>query len=621
MSHDVKETISLYTRLFSLPRPRTMLSVIVLSSFLVGGITELLRTPGDINAIVFGAVRGLVLILPAAGLASLLLWLGTRKQGILRTHRLVGIITVTTILLLALWLISTLIGFGIEFVYSVLTIYNTGITSLFFLRGYLLGASFALSVTYLVVLITTNVGNIKGAFLSIVFPATSFICFFLTEQALLTSPALLQIVGIYLILSISYLVCVQVLLFAVGRKFKKALNVDGIKLFRGFLMTWMEGQADQIEECFKQIGARTELPLAVLRFTTEKQRPQLVFVIAGVHPGPFRNTGSSALPSVIAKWGRENLGVIACAPHGTATHALNLVSRDEVSLLLEDVQEAYDQTKEVEVVSQFARASSGSIQAGCQLFGENALVVISRSPKEMDDISLGVGTRIKEAVEKLVDRCIVVDTHNCIGQLRESVFEDSKLVQEMVDAAIKATKKALKLKRGPVGLGIATKQMPEYSPAVGMGPEGITASVIQIEGQRMAYVIIDGNNMAIGLREKLLKTLVPDIVDAAEIFTTDTHQVAAISTKGEGYSPIGLDIPQEVIINAVRDVVQEAAAKIEPASVGVTVGRTQPLQIMGEGTVEAMTSLIPVSARTAKRVGLAAFGSAFFFSLLLLALV
>ncbi len=621
MSHDVKETISLYTRLFSLPRPRTMLAVIMLSSFLVGGITQYFRTSGDLIAIGFGAIRGLLLILPAAGLAALLLWLGTRKQGILRLHRLVGIITVTTILLLALWLISTLVGWIIEVGSAFLAIPATGIASLFFLRGFLLGASFALSITYLVVLITTSVGNIKGAFLSIVFPATSVVCFILTEPALLTSPTLYQIVGVYLILSLVYLICVQVLLFTVGRKFKKALNVDGIKLFRGFLMTWMEGQADQIEECFKQIGRRAELPLAILRFTTEKQQPQLVFVIAGVHPGPFRNTGSSALPSAIARWGRETLGVIACAPHATATHALNLVARDEVNLLLADIQEAYKQVKEVDSVSQFARASSGTIHAGCQLFGDTALIVISRSPEEMDDISLSVGRTIKEAVEKLVNRCIIVDTHNCIGELRESIFEESELVQEMVDAAVKATKMALKLKRGAASLGTATKQMREYSPAVGMGPEGITAAVIEVDGQRMAYVIIDGNNMAIGLREKLLKTLVPDIVDAAEILTTDTHQVAAISTKGEGYSPIGLDIPHEVIIKVVKTLVQEAVTKIEPTTVAVTVGETQPLHVMGEGTVESMTNLIPLSASTAKRVGLASFGVAFFISLLLLTLV
>lgn len=621
MSHDVKETISLYTRLFSLPRPRTMLAVIVLSSFLVGVITQYLRIPGDIVAAGVGGVRGLFLILPAAGLAATLLWLGTRKRGILRSHRLVGIITVTSILLLALWLTSTLVGWIIDVVYSFLGIYATGIASLFFLRGFILGAAFALSITYLVVLITTTVGNIKGAFLSIAFPATSVTFFLLTEPTLLAIPTLYLIVGVYLILSVVYLICVQVLLFTVGRKFKSALNVDGIKLFRGFLMTWMEGQADQIEECFKQIGKRMELPLSVLRFTNEKRKPQLVFVIPGVHPGPFRNTGSSALPSAIARWGREKVGALACAPHGTATHALNLVSQDEVDLFLTDVQEAYTKTKEVDAVSQFTRATSGSIQAGCQLFGDTALIVISRSPQEMDDISLSVGRKIKAAVEKLVKHAIIVDTHNCIGELRESIFEDSELVQEMIDAAVKATKKALKLKKGPVGLGVATKHIPEYGPAVGMGPEGITASVIKVGDQRMAYVIIDGNNMAVGLREKLMKTLVPDIVDAAEILTTDTHQVAAISTRGEGYSPIGLDIPQKDIIKAVKAVVKEAASKIEPTHVAVSTGKTQPLQIMGEGTVEAMTGLIPVSARTAKRVGIAAFGSALLFSLLLLILV
>ena len=40
----------------------------------------------------------------------------------------------------------------------------------------------------------------------------------------------------------------------------------------------MEGQADQIEACFRQIGQKTVVPLSILRFSTENQQPKLVFV-------------------------------------------------------------------------------------------------------------------------------------------------------------------------------------------------------------------------------------------------------------------------------------------------------------------------------------------------------
>ena len=40
-----------------------------------------------------------------------------------------------------------------------------------------------------------------------------------------------------------------------------------------------------------------------------------------------------------------------------------------------------------------------------------------------------------------------------------------------------------------------------------MGTGGITAIVVQVSKQKTAYVVIDGNNMISGLREKILAAL------------------------------------------------------------------------------------------------------------------
>ena len=40
-----------------------------------------------------------------------------------------------------------------------------------------------------------------------------------------------------------------------------------------------------------------------------------------------------------------------------------------------------------------------------------------------------------------------------------------------------------------------------------MGTGGITVIVVQVENRKTTYVIIDGNNMIPGLREKLLSAL------------------------------------------------------------------------------------------------------------------
>jgi putative membrane protein len=534
-----------------------------------------------------------------------------------------GIMAVATFLLLQLWLVVFLLGWGIEALASWIlgiSVFHD-LTVHFFLRGFLLGSGFSFAIIYLVVLSITTAGSVKGAVLSLLFPSTSIAVFVLTEPLLLDLAALWLFAGVYAVVCIVMICCVQIFLYAVGRPLKRAFNVDGIQLFRGFLSVWTEGKPDQIEACFRRIGQWTSVPLAVIRFVADSEQPTLVFVVADVHPGPFKDTGSSIMPAAVTEWGRSQLNTVACALHGTVTHDLNLVAREEVDQLLSDVQDAYEQTRDVPSVSRFVRAKSDAIQAGCQLFGKTALIIFTRSPEAMDDISLSVGTRVAAAVDKLVDQSIIVDAHNCIGKLKVPVHDDSPVVPAMLKAAAQATRQALTAPRGQPRVGVATDPMRQFTPVLGMGSGGVTAVLIEVEGQRMAYVIIDGNNMALGLRERLHKELVPNLVDEAEIVTTDTHEVNAISTKGEGYSPIGLDIPPEEIVQAVTRLVEEAKNRLKPVKVGVHVGVTSSLHVMGQGTVETLTELIPQSAGIAKRTGLAVFAGALLITLLLLTIV
>ncbi|MFW9830512.1 MAG: DUF2070 family protein, partial [Candidatus Thorarchaeota archaeon] len=450
MSEDVRSTISLYKRLFSLPRDRTLVLIIVGASLLIGGLTEILRYlgGGSLFGIVFlrGALRGLIITLPAVIITLLAFRFGTRKGTILNWHRLLGVVTTAVIVLLIIWFLSTLIGWAIEIIFKVHfgPLAGSGIATMFYLRNLILAAAFTSAIMLLIVLSTSRVGVTTGILLSLVFPTTSIVLYILTEPA----PTQWIFLIIYFLCALVFVGASWILLFAVGRPLKKAFNVDGIQMFRGFLEVWMEGKADLMEQMLTTIGQEMRLPLSVMKFTTETNDPRLVFVIPGIHPGPFKNTGSSALPNSIGDWGRDALNSIACAPHGTATHDLNLVSKEEVNQFMGMVQDAYSQASSVPNVSQFTRATSGTMQVGCQMFGDTAVLFFTRSPVEMDDISLPVGNEIATEVKKLVKNCILIDTHNCMSELKESVYEGSELVPEMINAAIAATRKAMKTPRG-----------------------------------------------------------------------------------------------------------------------------------------------------------------------------
>ncbi len=207
-----------------------------------------------------------------------------------------------------------------------------------------------------------------------------------------------------------------------------------------------------------------------------------------------------------------------------------------------------------------------------------------------------------------------------MSKLKESVHEGSELIPDMIEAARNAIKKAQKTKRSKPKIGVAQLRETGYTRNEGMGSEGVTVSIVEVAGQKMAYVLIDGNNMIVGLREKMVNALVPKYVDAAEILTSDTHQTAAISSSN-GYSPIGELISHDELTKLTIDLVTQALSNLEPANVEIYQGNSQPLTVMGEGTVEKLTSLIPVSARIAKQVGISIYTIAFIISLILLLFV
>jgi len=90
-----------------------------------------------------------------------------------------------------------------------------------------------------------------------------------------------------------------------------------------------------------------------------------------------------------------------------------------------------------------------------------------------------------------------VNTHNCLT----AVFDTSEHLDELIAAASKCLQKAVALPAKPFRVGSATLFPTEFNLKSGMGAGGITSIVVEVENQKTAYIIIDGNNMIPGLRE------------------------------------------------------------------------------------------------------------------------
>ncbi|MGB4756893.1 MAG: DUF2070 family protein, partial [Candidatus Methanoculleus thermohydrogenotrophicum] len=121
----------------------------------------------------------------------------------------------------------------------------------------------------------------------------------------------------------------------------------------------------------------------------------------------------------------------------------------------------------------------------------------------------------------------------------------------------------------------------------GFGSLGVQALVTDAAGERAAYVLIDGNNMAQGVRESLL-AVVLDYVDEGEIMTTDTHTVNTVS----GKNPVGYAVPVEEIVPYVEQAVREAIEDIAPARVGVATASCEGIVVFGSQRVSQLASTV-----------------------------
>ncbi len=98
---------------------------------------------------------------------------------------------------------------------------------------------------------------------------------------------------------------------------------------------------------------------------------------------------------------------------------------------------------------------------------------------------------------------LVVNCHNCLT----NIIDTAEHLDELQRAASKCLQKAVAMPTKTFSVGSATVFPAEFNLKAGMGAGGITAIVVQVENQKTAYIVMDGNNMVPGLREKILDAL------------------------------------------------------------------------------------------------------------------
>ena len=404
------------------------------------------------------------------------------------------------------------------------------------------------------------------------------------------APAEITVVGpeTFVLLAVTcvlYVGSVYLFLVVIDRPWRSSLGVSVLDFLRGFVGHIAEG-TDELEEFFEQLGEEAVVPITVLAFREPGGIEKARFVLPMIHPGPMGEIGGGNLPERVAK----DADGLAFPPHATAGHDFNLVTAREVETIIDAADRALDRLEYTSDATRSYRASHGEATLIGQAFGEDAFMAATYAPAFADDVEYAVGLSTRaEARSGGLEDVLLADAHNCNNGLDGGdlghVTPGSKRSFDMIQAAGDLGTALADAERHPLRLGVAWDRT-DWTATDGIGPLGIRVAVTEVDGQRTAYVLVDGNNMEPGLRDRLVSHLTSALpVDDAEALTTDTHIVNTV----EAVNQVGTAIDAESLCDAVEAVTREALDDVEPVEAGMATERAE-VTVFGNDRTETLAS-------------------------------
>lgn len=370
------------------------------------------------------------------------------------------------------------------------------------------------------------------------------------------------------------------LIWLIDRPLYRAFHIRGLKFLNAFIAHLTDGDKG-MEDFFREIGQEAWVPQVSI-FLRRPKRPDILFTIPNLHPGPMGEIGGGNLPSLL----RNHFSEEVMVAHGCATHDYNLVSESEIEKIVDAIHLTRPHLTWDSRAGKSGRVHAGSVSLLYQRIGDALLMVSTRSPDKTEDIDFGIGHAIICEGHSVTPHVGFIDAHNCLGDEIDVIQPGTRTAHEYFTAARTAMDRWGKDPLTPLRTGYAHLSLP-YSRDQGIGDIGLQVLVVETGGQTTAYVLIDGNNMAQGVRERMRDAVLTK-VDEAEIMTTDTHVVNTIS----GKNPVGLRIPpEELVVHVMNGVDAALSDRCETEAAGSTA-TCEGVIIFGSDSIAQLASIV-----------------------------
>ncbi len=389
---------------------------------------------------------------------------------------------------------------------------------------------------------------------------------------------------------------IALFILLVNAPMKRNFGINTIEVAAAFLENWFD-QSTTIEDVLKKIGEKADTLVGLIAFKTKKRLKSL-FVIPYVHPGPFGEVGGGKLTRVLMERLEGDMKLFI--PHGTATHDLNPTNTSSLVLIANEIKKNLGDIEYHNTASHSVRAQKGVAKFIGQKFGNSLFMASTFSPEATEDIDFSIGLAAMNQVRPGYDNVIYADCHNCHRPGDHAVFSGNPVVFDLLDGVKRLDTKLEKEKDYKVRMGIGVDPMGEYSYVDGVGPTGLRVSVIETNGQKTAYVIFDANNIAAGMRERIIEEIKALGADEVEVMTTDSHCVNSV--RGVE-NPLGMKIRKDILARRAANAYRLALENLEPVEVGAKMIKVRGIDVFGPqrsielvSTVNTMIAIMKIVA-------------------------
>jgi len=583
---DIDKAIKRYSSLFTMPSFRSI-SIILLLICLFAGLITPLHSMFTLEKIFNRILLGLTYYVVVMAWNTLLKEALYKREPLLTLRRLSAL----SIFSVGVWTLFLLLGVSLTYLLK---------SDHLWMKILFIGVT-AASILNILTLIVLSLNEEKKCVIT-----AHFIPFSITAISVARSNMenlALNLVTYGVISVAASISSALIYLRHVDRVGERYVGFSSLRLLRAFLADWMESLNSPLEEILESIGHLENVKVALINFYS-KGKIRASLVVPAIHPGPFKNVGSSSLPHLIIEALEKKFGCVGIVVHGVSGHGLDLTSQNQVNRVLTEITNLKPNPNVVGYITPSVSVEVNEAKAKCIAFDGYALITLTMAPKAMEDLPPRLSEEINEEAKKRGFReAILVDAHNSIN----GNFNLEEHLATLKEAALRALDEALKQPKYRFEVGAYRIEPKEFGLKQGMGPGGIGALAIKIRERKFMLISIDGNNMISGLREDILSALSSIGIRDCEVVTTDTHVVNGIVLTRRGWHPIGEALDNKLLVKYVVEVAERALLNCEECTVSCDILEIPNVKVIGEEQIRSLTISINDIAKKAKKYALIIF--------------